>query len=66
MDIGYEGIRLVGAHTRIAVADILQRVEQFGAAGNAAKIKPLPMDVMARRYAAGDLAPKFGLSAPTA
>jgi len=34
-----------------------QRFEEFGAAGQAAHIKPLPLDAMARRYAAGELAP---------
>lgn len=32
-----------------------QRYEQFGAAGNADKIKPVALDEMARRYAAGEL-----------
>ncbi|HEY2481083.1 MAG TPA: class II fructose-bisphosphate aldolase [Caulobacteraceae bacterium] len=36
------------------------RFEEFGAAGQAGKIKPLPMSVMARRYEAGELAPRFG------
>jgi fructose-bisphosphate aldolase class II len=36
------------------------RFEEFGAAGQASKIKPLPMSAMARRYAAGKLAPRFG------
>jgi fructose-bisphosphate aldolase class II len=39
-----------------------QRFEEFGAAGQAGKIKPLPMSAMARRYAAGELSPKFGVS----
>jgi len=39
------------------------RFEQFWAAGNASKIKPLPLEVMARRYASGELAPKFAGSA---
>lgn len=34
----------------------LQRYEQFGTAGNADKIKPIALDEMARRYAAGELA----------
>ncbi|MFT0547116.1 class II fructose-bisphosphate aldolase [Allopusillimonas ginsengisoli] len=34
----------------------LQRYEQFGTAGNASKIKPIALDEMARRYAAGELA----------
>jgi fructose-bisphosphate aldolase class II len=36
-----------------------QRLEEFGAAGWGDKIKPAPMSVMAKRYAAGELAPKF-------
>jgi fructose-bisphosphate aldolase class II len=44
-----------------AMRDVCRaRFEEFGAAGQAGKIKPLPMPVMARRYAAGDLAPRFG------
>ncbi|SMF55274.1 fructose-bisphosphate aldolase [Tistlia consotensis] len=35
-----------------------ERFEQFGAAGRAGKIRPLPLDEMARRYAAGALAPR--------
>ncbi len=34
----------------------LERYEQFGTAGNASKIKPIVLDEMARRYAAGELA----------
>ncbi|MFN3644742.1 MAG: class II fructose-bisphosphate aldolase [Gemmobacter sp.] len=34
------------------------RFEAFGTAGQAAKIKPIPMSDMARRYAAGTLDPK--------
>jgi fructose-bisphosphate aldolase, class II len=37
-----------------------QRFEEFGAAGWAEKIKPLPMAAMAARYAAGELSPRFG------
>ncbi|HXU99702.1 MAG TPA: class II fructose-bisphosphate aldolase [Caulobacteraceae bacterium] len=37
-----------------------QRFEEFGAAGWADKIRPIPMAAMAKRYAAGELAPKFG------
>jgi len=36
------------------------RFEEFGAAGQAGKIKPLPMSAMARRYGAGELAARFG------
>jgi fructose-bisphosphate aldolase class II len=36
------------------------RFEEFGAAGHAARIKALPMAAMAKRYAAGELAPRFG------
>ena len=32
-----------------------ERLEQFNTAGQAGKIKPLPLSVMAKRYAAGDL-----------
>src|SRR6201982_595211 len=39
-----------------------QRFEEFGTAGQASKIKPLPMAAMAKRYAAGELAPKIGLT----
>ena len=35
------------------------RFEEFGAAGQASKIKPLPVSAMAQRYARGDLDPKF-------
>ncbi|WP_095587641.1 class II fructose-bisphosphate aldolase [Actibacterium ureilyticum] len=33
------------------------RFERFGTAGNAARIKPIPLDEMARRYASGALDP---------
>ena len=36
------------------------RFEEFGAAGHADKIKPLPLSAMAKRYAAGELSPRFG------
>jgi fructose-bisphosphate aldolase class II len=39
-----------------------QRLEEFGTAGNAPKITPLPLSVMAQRYAKGELSPKFGVS----
>jgi fructose-bisphosphate aldolase class II len=39
-----------------------QRLEEFGTAGNAGKIKPLPMSAMAKRYQSGELAPKIGLT----
>jgi len=39
-----------------------QRFEEFGAAGHADKIRPVPLAAMAKRYAAGDLAPKFGIA----
>jgi fructose-bisphosphate aldolase class II len=39
-----------------------QRLEEFGAAGMASKIKPLPMSAMAKRYASGELAPKIGIT----
>jgi fructose-bisphosphate aldolase class II len=39
-----------------------QRFEEFGAAGWASKIKPLPLSAMAKRYAAGEFAPKIGVT----
>ena len=36
-----------------------QRFEEFGTAGHAAKIKPVPLSEMARRYAKRELAPRF-------
>ncbi|ASG22084.1 class II fructose-bisphosphate aldolase [Nitrospirillum viridazoti] len=41
------------------------RFEQFGAAGNASRITPLPMAAMAKRYATGALDPHLG-STPVA
>ena len=35
------------------------RFERFGTAGNAGRIKVVPMDEMARRYAAGKLDPQI-------
>jgi fructose-bisphosphate aldolase class II len=37
-----------------------QRLEEFGTAGNASKITPLPVSEMAKRYKSGSLDPKFG------
>ncbi len=37
-----------------------ERYQQFGTAGNASKIKPIPLADMAKRYADGSLDPKFG------
>ena len=37
----------------------VERLEQFGTAGNASKIKVVPMSVMAARYAKGELDPKI-------
>jgi fructose-bisphosphate aldolase class II len=39
-----------------------QRFEEFGTVGHADRIKVLPLSVMAKRYAAGELSPKFSLS----
>jgi fructose-bisphosphate aldolase, class II len=36
-----------------------QRYEEFNAAGQAKKIKPIPMSDMAKRYVSGELDPKF-------
>jgi fructose-bisphosphate aldolase class II len=42
---------------RLAAKEICkQRYEQFGTAGNASKIKAIPLDEMAQRYASGKLA----------
>jgi fructose-bisphosphate aldolase, class II len=38
------------------------RFQQFGTAGNASKIKALPLSAMAKRYSSGELSPKFGAS----
>ena len=37
-----------------------QRFEEFGTAGHASKIRPVPLSEMAKRYAAGSLSPKVG------
>jgi hypothetical protein len=37
-----------------------QRLEEFGTAGHASKIKPLPVSEMAKRYKEGKLDPKIG------
>ena len=39
-----------------------QRFEEFGTAGQASKIRPIPLSDMAKRYAKGELALKLGLS----
>ncbi|MET0173301.1 MAG: fructose-1,6-bisphosphate aldolase, partial [Agrobacterium vaccinii] len=36
-----------------------QRLEDFGTAGHAGKIKVIPLADMARRYASGELDPKI-------
>jgi fructose-bisphosphate aldolase class II len=36
----------------------VQRFEEFGTAGHADKIVPIPLSAMAKRYADGELAPK--------
>jgi len=36
------------------------RFEQFGTAGNASRLKPVPLAEMARRYRSGALAPRIG------
>jgi fructose-bisphosphate aldolase class II len=38
---------------------VQQRFQEFGTAGNASKIKVLPLSAMAKRYASGELSPKF-------
>ncbi len=39
-----------------------QRFEEFGAAGHADKIKPIPLAAMAKRYSGGELSPKFAVA----
>jgi fructose-bisphosphate aldolase class II len=39
-----------------------QRFEEFGTAGWAGRITPIPMSVMAKRYSSGELAPKIGIT----
>jgi fructose-bisphosphate aldolase class II len=43
-----------------------QRFEDFGAAGQAGKIKPLPLSEMAKRYRSGALAPHVATHAKAA
>jgi len=43
-----------------------ERFEQFGTAGQASKIKVIPMSEMAKRYASGSLDPKLGMRAAAA
>src|SRR5689334_22030829 len=40
-----------------------ERFEQFGTAGNANRLKPIPLPEMARRYRSGALDPKTGMTA---
>ena len=40
----------------------IQRFEEFGTAGHADKITPIPLSAMAKRYAGGELAPKVGIT----
>jgi len=40
----------------------IQRFEEFGTAGHASSIKAIPLSAMAKRYAAGELAPKIGIT----
>jgi fructose-bisphosphate aldolase class II len=41
----------------------IQRFQEFGAEGQASRIKPLHTSAMAKRYAAGELNPKIGAAA---
>jgi fructose-bisphosphate aldolase class II len=43
-----------------------QRFLEFGCEGTAAKIRPLPLSAMAKRYAAGELDPRTGVAAKAA
>jgi fructose-bisphosphate aldolase class II len=38
-----------------------QRLEEFATAGQAGKIRPFPLSSMAKRYAVGELTPKFAV-----
>jgi fructose-bisphosphate aldolase class II len=38
---------------------VQQRFQEFGTAGHASKIRVLPLSAMAKRYASGELSPKF-------
>ncbi len=42
------------------------RFERFGTAGNASKIKVIPVDDMAKRYASGELDPRISIKAAAA
>ena len=44
----------------------LDRYEQFGCAGQASKIRPLPLDRMAARYQSGELDPRVEMTAVAA
>jgi fructose-bisphosphate aldolase, class II len=44
----------------------IQRFQEFGCEGQAAKIKPVSLAAMAKRYAAGDLAPRIAATAKAA
>jgi fructose-bisphosphate aldolase class II len=43
-----------------------ERFEQFGTAGNASKIRVIPLAEMARRYRSGSLDPRVGAMADAA
>jgi fructose-bisphosphate aldolase class II len=43
-----------------------ERFEQFGTAGNASRIKVVPLSEMARRYRSGSLDPRVGSMADAA
>jgi fructose-bisphosphate aldolase class II len=43
-----------------------ERFEQFGTAGNAARIKVMPLSEMAKRYRSGSLDPRIGDTAVAA
>ena len=40
------------------------RFEEFGTAGQAPRLRPLPLSAMASRYAKGDLDPVIGAATP--
>src|SRR6201999_3728292 len=41
----------------------IQRFQEFGASGQASKIKPIALAAMAKRYASGELNPRTGATA---
>lgn len=51
--------RYLGEAIAAARQTCRERFEQFGSAGHGSRIQPIPLEEMARRYAAGDLDPRI-------